>query len=451
MLDRLSPHPRLVRTVCSWRRHVVMCALVAAGTMYAPPSWSQEKQQAPSHSASGHDELASAGGLRVTLQYAIQRAVRHGPELGPAQASLRGVTEAQRRSRALLTTPPRLELALGPRIGGERGLDASAGLWQDFPLSGVGAARRRVANARRLAADLEIEDAKTSAALASGLAWVEARLAREFVKLHSRRLSEAERLEQVTVTRRDAGDATAGQVASARAIVGAARAAIVDAEGQRFAADAALSYALGLGPERRIEAVGSLERDGPTASEASALSAVQSHPRLRRLTADARTLTEVSEMTRAEGVPALAVGPSVTREATGDWIVLGRLSVPLPVVNSNAFEVAEQRRTALVARAQVRRERARLQSQARVLFHELGHARRVRDALKRDALAPAQAALKEALLRYQAGKTDLSEVLTARSALLEVEERRLMAAANAQIAELRLRAVTGKILQGGSQ
>lgn len=451
MFDPLSPCTLWRRTAARQRRSVATCAVAWAVTLFSPQLWSQDNVSPSTPAASEHRHSDDPRALRVTREYAIQRAARHGPELGPARASLRGAAEVQRRSRSLLTTPPRLELALGPRFGTDRGLDASVGVWQDFPLSGVGAARRRVANARRLAADLAIEDAQTSAALSSGLAWVEARLARELVQLNSRRLAEAEQLERLTRTRHEAGDATAGAVASARALVGAARASVVDAEGQKFAAEAGLAYALGLAAERRTEAVGSLDRDAPGSSEAAALAAVRRHPRLRRLSADAQTLSELSEKTRAEGVPGLGVGPSVTREATGDWIVLGRVSVPLPVVNSHTFEVAEQRRTALVARAQVRREEARLRSRARVLFHELGHARSVRDALKRDALAPARLALKEALLRYQTGKTELSEVLTARRALMEVEERRLLAAADAQVAELRLRAATGSILQGETQ
>jgi outer membrane protein TolC len=396
-----------------------------------------------------HDPLRSPTASRVTFHRALQQAAWHAPTLAPARASRAAAVELERHARALFVRPPELTVTAGPRFGAETGLDASATLLQPIALGAVGNARSRVAAARRDAARAEFDEARARSVLAAGTAWIEARVAAELVRVRNDGLREAEALDGLAESKLVSGVATAGERALARSLLGSARAALLDAEGRRFVAGAELAFHLG-NPEATVEPSGPLEDDGPDVSEADALAKAARHPRLRRLDAEARAFAELSAQSRAEGGPVLSVGPSVTREGNGDVIVLGHVSVPLPFVNPNEFEAAERGRHTLLVRAELTRERQRLRSEVLIALHERLHARRVRDALTRDGMRPARVALDEATRRYDEGKAPLGEVLAARRALTEVEERRIEAAGAARLAEITLLFVMDRLVPEAS-
>ncbi len=394
---------------------------------------------------SDHDSKPAAAQLRVSLKYALQAGARSSPELGPGRAAERAAQRTRRQSRQFLSSNPRLELAAGPRLGTERGLDASIGVWQDIPLVGVGASRQRFADARALAARFALSGVRLESALGAGLAWVDARVARELLQIRQLSVESAKRLARVTQSRLAAGAATAGDAALARSILGAAKAGVLDAEGQRFSADVELAYMLGADAERSLDVVGRLDVDGPALSEAEAFASLTRAPQLRRLSAEARAARAAASQAKAEGAPQLSLGPSLTREGTGDWIVLGRVSLPLPLVNPRQLEAAEHQRAATVALAEYQRLERRLRREVHLLLHERVHARRTRDALARDAVAPAEVAQREALARYSSGKSTIQEVNAARLNLLDAKERWLLAAADARATELKLLAITGRL------
>jgi outer membrane protein TolC len=329
------------------------------------------------------------------------------------------------------------------------GVDASAMLLQPVPLAGVGAARSRLAAARRDASRGELEEARAGAALGAGAAWIEVRVVGELIRARTGGVREAEALDGLAEARFASGAATAGERALARSLLGTARAALLEAEGRLFVASAELAFQIGR-PEELFEPAGPLDLDGVAVSEAEVLVRAARHPRLVYLEAEARAIAEGIEQVRAEGRPTLSVGPSITREGNGDVIVLGHVSLPLPLVNPNEFEATDRIRHALVARAELARERMRLRTEALVALHERFHARKVRDALNADGVGPARVALDEATRRYREGKAELGEVLVARRALIEVEERHIVASGAARLAELRLLAVMGRLVPGAS-
>jgi outer membrane protein TolC len=383
--------------------------------------------------------------VSITLAQALAQAARRAPELTPAFADQAGAGELERASRGVLQRPAELSLSAGPRFGaGTPGIGATLTLLQPVSLGGVGAARRGVAKARRDTARAGLGDARGRAMLATGAAWIEARVAEELLRVRTESVQRAQELDALAAARLASGAATAGERARARSLLGSAHAALLDAEGRKFAAGCELAFQSGSTAEQ-LEAAGPLDVDGPSVSEAQALAAVLHHPRLVRLAAEANALAQSVRQLRAEGSPFLSVGPSVTREGNGNLILLGHVSLPLPLVNPNDFEAAERSRQALVARAELARERQRLQADVRLALHERLHARLLRDALAQDAIAPARLAVAEATLRYREGKTQLGEVLTARRALSEAVERRIEAAGAARLAQLRLWSAMGQL------
>lgn len=402
------------------------------------------KAAEPAAQDAAGEVATTARRLTLNLETALALAARQGPELGPARAGVAGSVALANASGGFITRPPELTVSAGPRFGVDHGLDATISLLQPLSLGGAGQSRGRLAETRRAIADAVLLQARARNLLLAAAAWVEARLSRELMLARQVSLTEAQTLLAVADARLDSGAATAGEQALTRALVGAARAALLDAEGRRFAADTELNYELGL-EEVELDVTGALDADGAALDERTALELAERHPALTALRAEARAAEDAVTQARAEGAPYLAVGPSLTREGTGDYILLGHVGVALPFVNPNAFEAGERARVARIAQAEVERGRLRLRADVLSLLHERTHARLARDALVRDAVGPARDALTAATNRYREGKAPLADVLVARRGLLEVEERHLEASAAARLAELKLRAAVGRL------
>jgi outer membrane protein TolC len=403
-----------------------------------------DPQVAVTHQAHAHDEAA----LRITLSQALELSGKRGLGVASALENERGAAETERRSRALLVRPPELTVTAGPRFSAAKtSIDASVLLLQPLSLSGAGGARSRAAEARSALARAQVLAMRNDVALAAGVAWVNARIARELIELRRRSLHEAEVLDALARERVASGAATAGERAASQALVATARASLLEAEGQAFASAALLALEIGASPAP-VQAVGPLGTSPASLTEAEVLAAAGGHPGLRAMDSAARALSRDAEQTRAAGGPVLSVGPSLAREGTGDVIVLAHVSVPLPFVNPNELEAADAQRLARVARAEVVEQQTRVRVEAVIALHERRHAELVRDALLNDAIPLARVAVEEASLRYREGKGLLQEVVTARRALIEVQERHLGAAAQARVAELKLMALVGR-LRGG--
>ena len=148
--------------------------------------------------------------------------------------------------------------------------------------------------------------------------------------------------------------------------------------------------------------------------------------------------------------PSIGIGASYLREGTGDQIVTGIVSVPLPIVSPGAFEAARQRAYEDTATAMVARARAEVARDVRLALHDREHWREVRDALRSQALQPMREALRLARVQYDVGTHDVSFVLLARQRLVATEEQLARVAAEVQRADIRLGRATGRLMEGGA-
>ena len=397
---------------------------------------------------------AGAEPVRVTLADAMRRAERHAPTLGPKRAAVAGARGVRSAADTALATPPRLEVDVGPRWHGqpkEVGVDASVGLWQDLSLGGYGGSRKSYAQALEMEARAQLavgqRDAKTQAALA----WVDARLARELVRIRKESLTDAQEIARIAAARVRAGSVPPSEQSMAQALVGRAKADMLDARGRGFVADADLRTLIGVS----AEPVGPLDARDGALDRTRVLSWVRrGQPDVAAAEARAVRSARAADLTEAGGKPFIAIGPQVTREATGDWLLLGRVSFPLPVVNPAAVETARARSEAMMAHAEVKAARALLERDVRLALEEREHSRELRNALRDGAIAPAREALRQTKSQYQAGSVDLSAVLAARRELLLSEERWAEAAADVRRADIHLARIVGRDpwqLQGAKQ
>ena len=385
---------------------------------------------------------------QLDLDTTLRLAQTRSPELAAGRAAVRSSANVEKVGRSALQRPPRVELSAGPRYRGvsrEYGLDATLALWQDFSLGGYGSARESYAQAYGAEAQKRLDVARREAAAQAGLAWIDARLAREIERIRRGSLNDARELLRIAKARVRVGQSAPSEEALASSLLGSARARLLMAEGRRVSADAELCYLLGLPPEQPLETVGALDApDLRVDAQATHRRALLAHPGLVAARARAETRERAAGLALSAGKPFLSVGPSVTREGTGDWIVQGRVAFPLQIVNPNALEAAQARSEAAVARAQVSRARARLERDLRLALHERKHAREARDALATGAVVPAREALRQAKLQYEVGSAELPLVLGARRELDRAQERWAEAAADVRRSDVQLMRIAGE-------
>ncbi|MCC6903218.1 MAG: TolC family protein [Polyangiaceae bacterium] len=390
---------------------------------------------------------ARAAPVRMDLAEAMRRAEQVAPALGPRRAAVQSGGELARAADQKLSVPPRVEVEVGPRFRSDpsrAGVDATLGLWQDLPLGGLGSARSRWASAARGEAAARLSVTLQEVRAEAALSWIEVRLARELERIRGESLQHALTIAKLAGARVRAGSVPPSEEASAQALAGRARAEVLDAEGRRFVAETALRHLTGT-QTRTLEVDGPLELvDQPLALPELVARARAGQPDVLAADAAAARSERALEMTRAFGKPSLSVGPSVTREATGDFIVLARASFPLPVVSPGALETARARSEAAVQRAEARHVRASLERELDLAVHERKHARELRDALREGVIGPAREALRQSLAQYEAGSIDTATVLSARRELLAAEERWAEAAADVRRADIRLMRLVGR-------
>jgi outer membrane protein TolC len=266
------------------------------------------------------------------------------------------------------------------------------------------------------------------------------------LQIRRQALSDASELQRIARARVEAGRSPPSEQMLANALVGSAQAGVLEARGRLFVALTELRALTGINPDALVVVGGELAAAGPrTPARPAGVG-----PDVAASRAAARTSANAAELERAAGRPFLSLGSSLTREGTGDYIVLGRMEVPLPFVNPASFLAARQDAEARIAQARAQQISARIEREVRLATEERAHAGELRDALDHGVVAQARAALDQARLEYQAGKGELAAVLAARRELLVTLERFAEAAADVRRADLRLERLLGAPPDAGS-
>jgi len=420
---------------------LLVCAV--AGT--AQPALAQNAVQAPAQHQATQPVLelpALPGSLRLDRATAVRLAEMRAPEVLGAEAEVRGVTGFRSAADRGLHRPPRLEVAAGPRHvpgGGRLGVDVSVGLFQEFSTGRYGRELDRFATSAKVRAESHLEAVRRDARVRASLAWLDALEARAFLAIRRRSVDGAKEILRIAQARVAAGRSSPGEAALAQSLVGSAEAAAMAAEGSITIADANLRHVCGLELHRPLQLVGALQRTAESIDEESLRNHVRdSSPDLMAAKAEANAAEQAAKLGRASSRPFLDLGPSLTRESTGEWLVLGHVRLPLPGIDPAAAENAELQLLAHMARAQTGVAEQAMLKNVEIDLHEREHAMRVRDLLKTGSIEPAERATREAELQYEAGRTDLVSVIAARRELYDAHERWTQAAADVQRAEARL-------------
>jgi outer membrane protein TolC len=222
-------------------------------------------------------------------------------------------------------------------------------------------------------------------------------------------------------------------------LVGSAEATVLAAQGDITRADAHLRHVCGILLHRPLDIEGTLDAPPLDFDEQAIRDRIlRVAPDLNAARAQANALKQSAVLGSASSKPHLELGPSVTREGTGDWMFLGHLRMPLPGIDPAAADNAERHLQARIATANVGVLEQAILRDVEVSLHEREHALKTRDLLQQGSIEPAKIAAHEALLQYEAGRSDLVSVITSRRELYDALERWIQAAVDVQRADARL-------------
>jgi cobalt-zinc-cadmium efflux system outer membrane protein len=411
---------------------------------------------APASAGGEHEKGAArpvdaAPPRRLRLAEAIRLGAAEGPGVATAEAPRGALVEAERAAGSLFPLLPRATIAVGERRGSTgAGVELSVGVLQDFSLGGLGTARRETASALARLTEADVARARLDAAARAALAWIAVVEADRLFALRREGLAQAEALLRVVRARVTTGVSDPLELALAEGEIGAARAAVLDAEGLRFEAGMELAFATGQAPGPPIAADGELGDPGAIAAkneeEAGIAQAAGAHPMVAIAEARREVADREGRLAAAVLSPTLGLGASFVREGTGDRIWSGIVSIPLPFAHPGAFDAARGRAAESAARAHADATRAEVGQALRLAEHDREHMRELHDALTAGALAPMREGVRLASAQLTAGTTDVTHVLVARQRLRAVEEQVTRALAEVWRADLRWRRARGTLL-----
>ena len=352
----------------------------------------------------------------LTLDRALALVDERHPELAqararPSAASIRALQAGRLPNPNLLG---RMESA--PFEGRTTG-DAEylAGLSQRLPVGGrLGAARDADRlDAERLRRELEVRHfdirSRVHGAFATAL------FAQEVARLQADLRDLARRAAVVLRVRRDAGDATADDLA--RVEMEEARARLIEdkAQGLRELAFVGLAQAVG-DPELRIPSVvGVLESTFEMPTLESVLAELERGPQAEFARSDVEAARARIDLARVERIPDVTLDLLYRRIGATDTDAFDvGLTIPLPIFDRNQGRLREaraERREAEARARTVRGDSVRRIREAHVRLSEsVGHARLVRDEI----LPRAETVLQAAEARHAAGDLSLADLIPIR-------------------------------------
>jgi cobalt-zinc-cadmium efflux system outer membrane protein len=229
----------------------------------------------------------------------------------------------------------------------------------------------------------------------------------------------------------------------AAAEVGAAVLGERDAEGLLVTARATLKLAIGIPQTTAVVAAGDLPTNDDLVAPPPAR---HEHPTIAAARAETELARADAKLTGAHMAPPVAVGVMYTREGTGEQLLAGTFTVPLPFLDASGFDGARQRASVLSAEARVMRRQDELAHDMALATHEREHTREVRDTLRTRVLVPLREAVRLARAGYQAGTQDATGLLLLRQRLVTAEERLASAAADVKRADVRDAVARGALL-----
>lgn len=396
---------------------------------------------ARAHTDHGRHPQHATGTTLVTFAQAVSLGAQKGPDSNKAKAALAATSDLQDAAPSVAQLPF-VQTQVGPRLSASNvAPEVILSVAQPFAWSDAAGVQKRVAHATQRLAATATRGAELSDAERAAHAWLDLALADEVLERRRESATSAASLLAIAQARVATGEAQPIELALAKSELADALASVMSAEGLHATAELDLAYALGLPPSTHVDVD---ERLSPMPAFTSNVTAGV-HPAVLAAEDRWQLTQEQIGYAKVQQAPIVTLGVQYQREGTGDQILTAVATIPIPVARPWAFQEAQQRLSAEVARAEVNYVRTLNALETSRAEHEQAHTRSQYDHLQQAALPPLREAHRLALARFTSGATDFSELSLIRQRLLRAEEQLAQALANVHHARVRTLAAHGKL------
>jgi cobalt-zinc-cadmium efflux system outer membrane protein len=371
----------------------------------------------------------------MTLAEVLARARDQAPQIVSARLVLEESRGRLAGASVRFQSNPQIDAAIGNRNGPDtRFTDLELGLGQSFEPQARRSARIASANAAIAQTSANSEEVTRTVLRLAASAYYRAVHAKERIKLLNVTYELASSVYSAADRRFKAGDIAVLDVNIARASLARVRA-------EREGAEASKSIALGelrqlLGLESEVDVDGSLSRPGETDVNAALQTAAQ-RPELRALEAGIQEAEAELQLGLSFSKPEYGVGVRYAREE-GDQIVLGGMTVTLPMFSKGQEQRAVGSARAARLRAELDAARSRVQIEVRAAFDAYSRRLSAVRMLETDAIPGLDENEQLTTRSFEVGQLGLPELLLIRREILDTRSQYLDALLEAALARIDL-------------
>jgi cobalt-zinc-cadmium efflux system outer membrane protein len=383
---------------------------------------------------------AAAQGRSMTLADVLARAREQAPQIVSARLALEETRARLIGASLKQQNNPELDAAIGNRNGPtDRFTDFQFGVAQAFEPGARRSARIEGANAAIAESTANIDDVTRAVLRQSAAAYYRALHANERIKLFNAAFELASSVYSAADRRYRAGDIAVLDVNIARASLARVRAEREGAEATKALALGDLRQLLRLPDDIAIE--GSLGPATPVDLNA-ALQAASERPDLRALQAGVQEAEAQLRLGTSFSKPEFGVGVRYSHEE-GDQIVLGGMTVTLPMFSKGQEQRALGSARATRLRAELDAARTRVQIEVRAAFDAYNRRLAAIRTLEADAIPGLDENEQLTTRSFEVGQLGLPDLLLIRRETLDTRFQYLDALVEAALARIDLDASAG--------
>ena len=378
---------------------------------------------------------ASAQGRTLSLPEVLTRAREQAPQIVSARLALEETRGRLLGASVRLQSNPQIDAAIGNRTGPDaRFTDFELGLGQSFEPFSRRSARVAGAQAAIAQGAANVDEVARSMLRAAATAYYRAVHATDRIRLLDAAYELASRVYSTADRRFKAGDIAVLDVNIAKASLARVRAEREGAEASKVLALGELRQLLRLDDDVGVD--GSLTAPAGAIID-TALKAATERPELRVLEAGVQEAEAEVQLGQSFSKPEYGLGVRYSREE-GDQIVLGGLTVTLPIFSRGQEHRAVGSARAARLRAELDAARTRVQIEVRAAFDAFNRRLTAVRVLEADALPGLDENEQLTTRSFEVGQLGLPELLLIRREILDTRFQYVDALLEAALARIDL-------------
>ena len=347
---------------------------------------------------------------RITLEIAIETALRDNPELNAIREKVK-VARARIDGIALLSNPE-----LETEFVGGTDATQKLELIQTFQLGGQRGHRRRIANTGLEKVDAELAETSRSLTKSVKITFYELLLVQEKLKLTREIVQHNKQMHDVAQVQFEVGDISVTQANLANIQLQSALREAATLESELQLAQLALNGLMGTPLEAACAAVGKLDEKTSTDTlqnwtlDTLKTQALAHRTDLKSLQLNAKLTENELRLAKAVNIPDLSVA-ALAEHSTGESVFGVKFSIPLPLFDRNRAEIDAAKAQQQVDAAQINNSERQIAREVMAAFLSVRTAQKMLTFYEGDSLKLLNENFKLTRTAYELGETELLEVI----------------------------------------